>query len=283
MFARPAATYCWGCDLPPGARIFTDGSLLDGGWDGYQALGWAFVAINEHGEVLAAAFGVPPRWIDSIQGAELWAVHMALQAIDLPSALYTDCQTVQRGARQGLKWAQGATRRYSRLWTALHHDLDEGVQADIVHWIPAHTSQEQVGSLICSDGTVLTETMRCANEIVDRLAKQAAESIAISPGMRARLKKRYAQARELAVFVGQLTYAAGHCDRGDGKHCRDSVGMSAAAARRRPAPSARKAKPRVVASMAPQALEGRSQTVASILKRIRSKWVAASELPAHPS
>ena len=166
------------------------------------------------------------------------------------------------------------------MWTALHYDLDQGEQADIVHWIPAHTSLEQVGRLLCSDGTVLTDTMKCANEMVDHLAKQAAETIAITAGMRARLKGRYAQARELAVFVGQLTYAAGHCDRGDGKHCRDSVGMCAATARRRPAPIARKAKPKVV-SMTPQALEGRSHTVANVLQRIRSKWVAAHEPPAN--
>jgi hypothetical protein len=51
-FARPAASYGFGRDMPAGAKIFTDGSLLDGGWAGYNALGWAFVAINE--------YGVPP-------------------------------------------------------------------------------------------------------------------------------------------------------------------------------------------------------------------------------
>jgi hypothetical protein len=96
----------------PSGTIFTDGSLIDGGWAGCQSPGWAFVAINEHGEVLAAAYGVLPQWIDTIQGAELWAVHMALQSIGMPSAVCTDCQTVQKGVRQGLRWAQGARRRY---------------------------------------------------------------------------------------------------------------------------------------------------------------------------
>ena len=264
-FARPAASYGFGRDMPAGAKIFTDGSLLDGGWAGYHALGWAFVAINEYGEVLAAAYGVPPQWVDSIQGAELWAVHMALQTIDMPSALYTDCQTVQKGVRQGLQWAQGASRRYSRLWSDLHRDLCDGDQAEIVHWMPAHTSQEQVGELQCSDGTVLTDTMRCANAMVDHLAKQAAESIAMSPGARARVKKRFAQAKDLAIFVGQLTHEAGHCDRGDGKPCRDSVGMVVATAKRR------KSRAKNVKAV-PLSLEERSHTVANILQRIRSKW-----------
>ena len=107
---------------------------------------------------------------------------MALQTISMPSALYTDCQIVQKGARKGLKWAKDSTRRYSRLWTALHYDLDEGEQANMVHWIPAHSAQDQPGRLICSDGTALAETIRCANEII------VAETIALSAGMRATLR-----------------------------------------------------------------------------------------------
>ena len=200
---------------------------------------------------------------------------MALQSIDMPSALYTDCQTVQKGVRQGLDWAQGARRRYSRLWTTLHYDLDEGVQAELVHWMPAHTSQQQVGELKCSDGTVLTDIMRCANAIVDLLAKQAADSIAMSPGARAGLKERFSQAKELAIFVGQLTYEAGHCDRGDGKACRDSVGIDMASATHRKTRGSRAKKSKA----APLSLEERSQTVAGVLQRIRSKWAGTRPAP----
>ena len=261
-------------DLPLGARLFTDGSLVDAGWEGYQALGWAFIAIDSEGKVLAAAFGVPPKWVDTIQGAELWAVHMALQTFLMPQEVFTDCQTIQKGVRRGLEWAQGANRRYSRLWTALHFDLDEGQQAELVHWMPAHTSEASVGKVRCSDGTLLTDTMRCANAIVDRLAKEAANSIAISPGMRARLKERFTQARELAIFVGQVTFAAGRCIR-DGAVCRDSVGFDAATARRRPVA---RAKPAVSASkavveMTPSALEARSGVIAEALRRIRGKML----------
>ena len=185
---------------------------------------------------------------------------------------------MQKGVRQGLRWAQGPNRRHSRLWTALHFDLDEGEQSDLVHWMPAHTSQAQVGEVKCSDGTRLTDTMRCANAMVDRLAKQAAESIAISPAMRARSKERFKQARELAIFVGQVTYAAGHCDQGDGHLClcRDSVGLSAAAGRRRPAPRAKRAcRATAEVGTVPTSLEERSDVVARVLQRIRSKWQVA--------
>ena len=61
-------------DIPLGCVIFTDGSLLDDSLSkGCQSLGWDFVVIDSDGELVAAAHGVPPEWIDIIQGAELWA------------------------------------------------------------------------------------------------------------------------------------------------------------------------------------------------------------------
>ena len=121
---------------------------------------------------------------------------------------------------------------------------------------------------MCSDGTLLTDTMRCANAIVDLLAKEAADSIAMLPVARAEIKKRFTQAKELAIFVGQLTFEAGHYDRGDGKPCRDSVGIDMATARHR-----KQARAKKKGKAAPLSLEERSQTVATILQRIRSKWV----------
>ena len=89
----------------------------------------------------------------------------------------------------------------------------------------------------------------------------------MSPSARNQLKKRFTQAKELAIFVGQLTFEAGHCDRGDGKPCRDSVGIDMATARHRKRGRAKKAK----AMVAPPSLDERSQTVANVLQRIRSK------------
>ena len=43
-----------------------------------QALGWAFTIMTQDGEWVAAAHGLPPKWVDTIQGAELWAILMAL-------------------------------------------------------------------------------------------------------------------------------------------------------------------------------------------------------------
>ena len=85
-------------DIPFGCSVFTDGSLLDGRL-GVQciALGWAFLVVDSRGHVVASASGAPPRWVDTIQGAELWAVQMALSSVPFPSVLYTDCKQYSRG------------------------------------------------------------------------------------------------------------------------------------------------------------------------------------------
>jgi len=60
--------------------VYTDGSLIDGSHElaGLCGrLGWAFVVIDQTGTVLSAAHGRPPGWVDSIQGAELWALSVA--------------------------------------------------------------------------------------------------------------------------------------------------------------------------------------------------------------
>ena len=259
-------------DIPVGASVFTDGSLIDASWESYQALGWAFIAIDDDGEILAAAFGVPPKWVDSIQGAELWAVRMALQSVLLPNKLYTDCQEVQRGVCRGVAWAQSARRRYSRIWSALYVDLDEGAQAETIQWMPAHTSASSVDAARCSDGTVLSETMRCANAIVDLLAKQATDAIAISQRMREGLEARFAKAKDLAIFVGRLTFAAGAHRDCEGVLCRDSVGFDAAIAR-----GGRKPKPTRVAPEPLPPLEQRSPVVAAVAQRIRARILARSK------
>ena len=126
----------------------------------------------------------------------------------------------------------------------------------------------------------LTDAVRCANAMADLLAKQAAESIAIPPALRDELKQRFTQARELAMFVGRLTFAAGHCDCGDGHFRRDSVGMCAGSARHRVGPVTQRVEATTDVGAAsgatPQTLEERSLKIASVLQRIRSKWAAPS-------
>ena len=50
--------------------VYTDGSALDGPNPNLVRCGWAFVVLDDEGNVTASASGVPPPWIDDIGGAE---------------------------------------------------------------------------------------------------------------------------------------------------------------------------------------------------------------------
>ena len=166
------------------------------------------------GDLVASAMGVPPKWVDTIQGAELWAILMALQSVTFPKGLYTDCDSVRVGFTRGGRWAGSSKRRYARVWTSLYAIVDEGEQW--VHWIPAHTSEASIDSAVCSDGSVVDETKWCANKMVDHLAKDAAETVRVPVQVRSRLLHRELQLREFSIYLGKLTHAANSFQGPDG-------------------------------------------------------------------
>ena len=140
--------------------------------------------------------------------------------------------------------------------------------------MPAHTCASSVGSVVCSDGTVLTEAMRCANDMADGLAKRAAETVRISRSSRQWLQSRFVQAKQLAIFVGQLTDQAGAHRQPGGEIARDSVGIDAGAARSRKGKARKKKAPKPQpVDMSAVALEQRSGKIAEVLQRIRSKML----------
>ena len=72
-------------EVPNGCVVFTDGSLIDGRVVyGCQSLGWAFAIINDGGDFVGAAHGVPSQWISDIQEAKTWAVRVAMLHVTLP-------------------------------------------------------------------------------------------------------------------------------------------------------------------------------------------------------
>ena len=207
--------------VPSGCVVFTDGSLQDRKLpDGCQALGWAFAVVGPEGEYMSAAYGVPPKWLTTIQGAELWAVQMALQHVTFPESLYTDCDSVRLGTRMGREWANSPKRRLARVWNVIYGQLED--EHDLVHWMPAHTSAASIGSVCCSNGQEVDELKWDSNQLVDILAKEGADFIRLTPYERGSLIRREAHITELAVFVGKLTHAANSFVFPDGKVGRDS-------------------------------------------------------------
>ena len=50
----------------------------------FRVLGWAFVVTDGSGEFLVAVRGLRLERVDNFQGAELWAIWMALQHVPSP-------------------------------------------------------------------------------------------------------------------------------------------------------------------------------------------------------
>ena len=208
-------------NVPPGSTVFSDGSLQDNTLPReYHSLGWAFVVIAPNGHICAAACGVPPKWVNTIQGAELWAVQMALQSVQFPGCIYTDCDSVRLGTRQPLEWAGSSKRRYARIWQVIASHIED--QYETVQWMPAHISCSSIGQKVCSDGRLVDHEMWLANDTVDQLAKGAAETCRVPFSQRHWFICREKQLLDLVVFVGKLTNAANSFALPDGTIIRDS-------------------------------------------------------------
>ena len=94
--------------------------------------------------------------------------------------------------------------------------------------MPAHTADGDIGKAVCSDGSTLMATMRCANQLADLLAKKAAATVRISAQIRGNVASQFKQARDIAIFVGKVTTAAGGVAMLDGTVRRDSEDLVAA-------------------------------------------------------
>ena len=211
--------------IPVGCVVYTDGSSIDAKLGlGLEALGWAFAAFDAEGTLIAAAFGVPPKDVNTIQGAELWALKQALTFVPSPGAIYVDCKTVVDGIRRGHRWIYSSKRRYHQHWVSIFQALDAGESAGKVVWVPAHISESRIGDVSCGDGTLLTEHMWRGNKLVDELAKRAAHTIKAPQDVVRNVVDRQVQAQELAVFVGQVTAHANAWPGDDGGIRRDSTG-----------------------------------------------------------
>ena len=65
--------------LPSDCVVYTDGSMIDGPTKSISRVGFGFVAYDGDGNVVAKAYGTPPAWIDTVPGAETWAVAEAMR------------------------------------------------------------------------------------------------------------------------------------------------------------------------------------------------------------
>ena len=137
-----------------------------------------------------------------------------------PTAVFTDCMSVKTGLRRASTWASSSKRKLASVWMVVHDQLEGN--SDIVHWMPAHTSVGMVGQAMCSDGMPMCSTRWASNQIVDLMAKDAAETVRVSAGTRKWLVHRDSQLCELLKYLGKLTFEVNNFPGPGGSAIRDS-------------------------------------------------------------
>jgi len=89
---------------------YLDGSMLDGDWPDYRAVGFAIVVVSSSGNLLAYGNGCPPNWCCTAAAAETWALFVALSCCPFPPSIRTDCLALLHAAEGGLARATSAQR-----------------------------------------------------------------------------------------------------------------------------------------------------------------------------
>ncbi len=191
--------------LPLQAVFYTDGSAFEGRSRRLRRLGWSFVAVGPSGQVVASACGAPPPWIDSVAGAEAWALVQAATAAKPGAVFKTDCQAVLKAVTAGRARATAHDRPLARVMGLLHARFDDPSHVASLVWMLGHSTKTDVGRAVLSDGSFLSSMDLVANARADRLAKSAAAEWRASPAQRAAEVAHRILVLRLALHTGKVT------------------------------------------------------------------------------
>ena len=174
----PTETFHWHVkprELPVYGAKYSDGPVREGAILELARCGWAFVIADEVGTVLAAAYGVPPPWIDDSGGAEAWAMLQAsLHSMLGPAPYWSDCLPLVQAMHKGSSVATDPKDPLARVYALLHVAIED-TNPDCFGWTPAHLGGYDVGRARKGDGAVVTAVDKQANDLADGLAKEEVE------------------------------------------------------------------------------------------------------------
>ena len=207
--------------------FYPDGSRCGDGDPLLASYGWAFVAHDAGGNIVAAAQGKPPKWVQSVAATKTWALAEAAVSSFGRSAFRTDCLGVFQICAKGRRFATAAKQVCASVWSRVFNATD-GADAIDIGWIPAHTASADVGVLISAED-------RDGNGAADTRAK--AEAMVGAPS-RADIKA-LADCDELIRTVAKWIEIAGVIASQPGQ--RDTLASQAAKGARRAAVAAAKA------------------------------------------
>ena len=224
---------------------YFDGSMHDGDWAEYRAVGFGIVVVAPNRSLVAYGLGVPPSWCKSAAAAEAWALHVALRENPFLPKLRTDCQSLLATAREGAAQATGPARPLARIWSLITSSLDGRIETIVERghlvWMPAHQPLSAIGSAVLSNGKLLSGVDWRANRLVDALAKQAATTVRAPREVRCLLESGRAAVKHAAALLAVVTHAANHhkepVQRRDGTwstRCMRDAQQPAAGTRRQP-------------------------------------------------
>ena len=208
----PEPTFVWSIKPDGGlaaACWYVDGSRIDNQYASTERYGWAFVACDSDGVVVAVAYGTPPAWVTSVAGAEAWALLMAALHSYPPSTFRTDCLECLRALKRGSKWATGPTRPLARIFANLFPALDDYDDiGDAVAWMLAHKKATDHALFTLSNGERLTSRDVLMNARADLLAKKGATTHRVPTATRRALKAHDDRVSTVAAWIGHVTFAA---------------------------------------------------------------------------
>ena len=120
--------------------------------------------------MVAAAYGVPPPWITCIPGAECWAARQASKVAMPGSTFRIDCEPCVNAIHRGMIRAISDANPLARVHQYLAIAFDDTPDSSVV-WMPAHTSEADVGVKRFGKGEYLSAFHRYGKEEADKWAK----------------------------------------------------------------------------------------------------------------
>ena len=188
------------------ATVYTDGSRLDGPSSLLARLGWAFVVLDNQGMVVAAAAGVPPPWIDSIPGAEAWAILQAITRCGATVRIVSDCKPCVDFIKAGERVATAASRPLARVFRLIFQVLPHDWSPTLIDWMPSHMSTDCIGSVRTINGHPLTVVDIEANALADSFAKYAVHEHRAPEDVREFVQEHNERVRLTAIWIANAAY-----------------------------------------------------------------------------
>ncbi len=200
--------------IPHDAKLYIDGSMIDGKHSITRRLGFGIVVVGRDGTLIAFGNGTPPAWAMNAAGAEAWAFYTTLAISPHIPITITDCLGLLSMLSLGAFSATLANRPFARIWRMIFGTLDLQDGGHLINksliWMPAHCPVHSIGSRARSDGRMISAIDWRANRLVDALAKMAAKVHTVPPIANKILKDAFCAAEYMAASLGAVTYASNH-------------------------------------------------------------------------